>query len=200
MRQFLFVFAVLTLGGLMIPACGSKNGPSSPSGNSNPGPTSTSTSIPCVNASNTPCTSTPTFTPTSTPALGIYWSEAYILHNSGAIVLLEVNGQPLTTVTAFVTGSNISSPVTLPYSSTESSGALYQATSGFTYQAGQTYSLTTVSGGLSASATLVAPGNITSAPNGSSVTWSTPGNSNYVILRDITNTITYYDSQNYNSN
>jgi hypothetical protein len=70
MRQFLIFFAVLTLGVFMIPACGSKSGPSTPSGNSNPAPTSTFTSIPCVNASDTPCTSTdtPTYTLTATPS------------------------------------------------------------------------------------------------------------------------------------
>lgn len=110
-------------------------------------------------------TVTPTITVTATPSPipGIYWEEAqvYRLNNLGSVnldaeLILTVNGSPVSTVNAVVTGPGISTPVTLAYSAPVTiNSAVYAGYygSGIPYQPGQPVTLTTVSGAQTATGT-----------------------------------------------
>jgi len=100
-----------------------------------------------------------------------------------------------------LTGATLSAPITLPYlSNYNNNGQLvadyYDGTlSGLTYQAGQTYALTSYTYAGTASATVVGPGNITLSAGATLVTWTAEGNNDAVYVSGPVNT-SLYPNQN----
>lgn len=165
-----------------------------------PTPTSTATSTP------TP-TATSTFTATSTATPAVYWYQAYLQRyqyggnpiGQTAFLGLQVNGAPLATANVVLTGSNIPTPVTFTYGGNASQGSVtyagYGANSGWTYQQGQTYTLTTIAMGVTATATLQAPGPLTLLADGTGAvteaTWTVDGNNDSILAIENGTTSTY---------
>ncbi len=158
-----------------------------------------------VNTPTPTVTSTITPTATATAVPGIYWENAGIdrINNEGTVnqyaqVLLTVNGLPSNSVNVVVSGPGVTSPVTLAYIGTSSPGGVlcanYLASTGFTYQPGLNYILTTTSGALTAAATLTAPGNITNAADGSQASWSASGSNAVVYVENSSNVYAYRSS------
>jgi len=184
-RAILILLSTLSLA-LSLSGCPGKSNPTAPSG-----PADTATS---------------TFTPTITPTpIAVRWAGTSIskTNNFGTItqfVQAGVNFGGLAPTTALITltGSNISTPVTLAYNSTVTNSGIPYATytqngTGWTYVAGQTYVINTSYNSTTASATLVAPGNITIAANGSAATWTVAGNNDEVRVT-LAATTTYNNS------
>lgn len=148
-------------------------------------------------------TGTPTASPTATPVSGIYWQDVQIDHESGfgstylqAYAYLTVNGLPVSTVNVVLTGSSITTPVTLAYIGPATVNSLAEAEyadygTGWTFQPGQTYTLTTSSGGTTVSASVTAPGNITNAADGSQASWTFNGNYDLIYIKNSSNVNTY---------
>jgi hypothetical protein len=150
---------------------------------------STSTPNPLI------CTPTQTVGP---PPAGIYWYSAQIegitLQNGVTLVngiyaqaLLSVNGNPETSDTVTIAGPG-GFGATLPYTSNVvengNTYAQYQGLFSNNFQTGGAYSLSTVTSLGTASATLIGPGNISTALNGSSTSWTQPGALNRVLLQE----------------
>jgi sugar lactone lactonase YvrE len=174
---FILVFAVALSG------CPGKNSPSAPAG-----PAGTATPI------------GPTPTPTATGVFTWNSAQVYRLNNLGTVsqqanITLQINGAASASVTVVLSGSNISSPVTLPYSTNVLlSGKTYSSyftNTGFTYTPGQTYTLSTYYGGNSASITLTAPGGITNAADGSQASWTNSGTQNSVQVTNSSSSVVY---------
>ncbi len=143
-------------------------------------------------------TATPTVTVTATPTSSIDWETAAISRGSvsaQAYVYLAVNSTADLTAAVTLSGSFSGSPVALitdgnDYPISGKDYALYEAT-GFSYQPGQSYTITTVTSAGTATATLTAPGNITFAPldtHGAvtQISWSVAGDYNYVSVQELT--------------
>ncbi len=104
---------------------------------------------------------------------------------------LLVNNSPVTDAVVILTGSNLSSPVTVPYDKPVSYGgvgyAQYHSQDTFTYELGETYTLTCIAMGVTTSATQTAPGDISVLADGSGAvtyaSWATEGNSDHVYIR-----------------
>jgi hypothetical protein len=178
-RESIFILlAAITLGGVFfVNGCGS-NSPTSPAPTHTPVP------------------------PTAAPTPVFNWQNMHVsrFNDVGSSLVtvaqidLQVAGQPLTTVNVVLSGSGVSAPATLTYIRQDTIGsidyAFYYYTSSFTYTPGQTYILTTTSGANVAAVTMMAPGGITNAADGSQASWAINGNSNIVRVAQGTN-ITY---------
>lgn len=149
----------------------------------------------CVRNINIPAgpiipTYSPTPTKTATPNPDIRWKANILQQMANGGPLLTVVGLELQTygatdpgATVILNGSMLSKPITLPYvhDVVESGGSLYALyqTTGFTYQVGASYSLTSITSAGTASQTLTAPGNDDVNPSGTIAIW-TGGNENTV--------------------
>jgi hypothetical protein len=162
------LFLVVSAG--LFVSCGSKSTPTTPAG---------------------PPTST--FTPTISPTpISVRWGQATInkTNDNGSIsqyaqLYLSVGGQAVSTDPVYISSSALTNPVTLPYSSTVTQTGVPYAVyllngTGWSYQPGQSYSLSTQTTAGLASVTVTAPGNIGIAADGSSVTWTNGGTSTYI--------------------
>ncbi len=146
-----------------------------------PTPTGTATAVPSA----TP-TTTPHMTPTiSVPGSGIFWGPAEIGSFPGVTgwLSLAVNGSPEST--AGVTLTTPSGNVPFTYSGVNGSMAAYSPASSFTYIPGGTYTMTTVTSIGTATASLVAPGPVSIAPDGSQASWTYEGNEDYVTVQEL---------------
>lgn len=168
---------------------------------SNPTATATVTAAP---------TSTPTLVPppTGTPTPVVFWSEGYLKRyqypgqpaSQAGYLALQVNGTPASTATVVLGGSNIPTPVAFTYmgdgTDTVNPGtwSLYRGDSGWTYQAGATYSLTSVVLGVTSSVTMVAPGSVTTLLDGAGAVteaqWAVEGNNDTVEVVQSGTTVT----------
>ncbi len=153
-------------------SCGSKSNPTTPAG---------------------PPTST--FTPTITPTpISVRWAQASInrTNNNGSITQaaqlnLSVGSQAVSTDPVYISSSALTNPVTLPYNSTVTQTGVPYAEyllngTGWSYQPGQSYSISTLTAAGLASVTVTAPGNIYIAADGSSVTWTNGGTFTYISV------------------
>ena len=124
-------------------------------------------------------TATPTTTPHVTPVVtipptGILF-QAYVSLNATTYLQLWLNGVP--DDTAAVT---LASPVG-PVHYHNSGSGIYYPDSTITYIPGQSYTLTAITSGGTATATLIAPGgNMTVSPDGSTATWDVEGNEDWI--------------------
>jgi len=143
----------------------------------------------------------PTYTPYPSPTAGpppsgIYWDSSLVGHDvfstvsSGttiqflAFVELAVNGNPESTCGVTLTCPG--GPVPLPYRGTITNNGNvysdYRDNLSFSYVVGGSYSLSTVTSIGTASATLLGPGGITDAADGSTSGWSSGGTYQHVIV------------------
>jgi hypothetical protein len=96
-----------------------------------------------------------------------------------ANLTLQVTDQPVTDATIYLNGTGFSSPITLSFTAATTQGnqvySRYDCLVGFNYQPGNSYSLTSETSLGTASATLIAPGNISIASDGSQISWTISG-------------------------
>ncbi len=167
MKNFWMIGILLVLGitgiGLFSSGCGSS--PSNPAG-TNPTPT--------------PPAATPTVT--STPTVSFSWYAPYIQLRTfngtpykTAEVNLQVNGQPVTNAAVTLTDSTLATAWPLAYSAPETEGgqvyATYNNQTAISYNAGDTYTLTTTDLGQTASCSITLPGGVvTQADSNGAVT------------------------------
>jgi hypothetical protein len=154
--------------------------------------TTTFTYSPSLTSTSTPVsTSTPTVTWTSTsippatptvsvPPTGIYWGYALYQEQDGGTsyvqLPLSVNGSAETT--AIVTFTTPNGTISMPFISSGSGLALYQANN-VNYLPGQPYTLTSVTSIGTATATVTATGPVSFSANGQTVYFTDGGNANY---------------------
>jgi hypothetical protein len=152
---------------------------------------------------NTP-THTPTVTATPTPAINWYMSgvgrctsiQAGVTATptvySSAYLDILVNGSPVSTANVYLTGTNLSAPITCPYYGLSHSGGLdyahYETYNSFTYATQETYTLTCEAMGVTTWATQAAPGDISALwDSGGAVTfisWAVDGDSDWMHILD----------------
>jgi hypothetical protein len=146
----------------------------------------------------------PTRTPTPTPSL--YWQNGMVgggtIVQAGAIATptvvcfagldLLVNGTPNPTANVYLTGTNLSAPLTLPYYGLSQSGGLdyahYETYNSFTYATNETYTLTCEAMGVTTWATQTAPGDITASWDSDGavtyISWAVEGNDDWMHILD----------------
>lgn len=169
LSAFLFAFLIFTLN-LLTGCPDSSKVPSTPVTITQPvtilvTATFTITVTPTATSSPTPTSAcavgtSPTCTPSYTPTSAIIWDNAKVM-NGAATLLLRVNLAPDPGATVVLTGSSISSPVTLPYTGNVNIGSLcasYGMAGGFVETPGESYTLTTYTNAGTASSSLICPG------------------------------------------
>ena len=162
-----------------------------------PGPLATATMTPTQNWMATPHSS-PTYM--ATPPMGIVWDPALIMNVNGAVfssLYLSVNGVLEATAGVTLTTPSGNVPYTfIAGGSGRGSYAYYGNSVTFVYQAGQPYTLTTVTSIGTATATVIAPGgNFTLAPDDSWISWLVEGNEDFVRVMNLAMLGFTYDSE-----
>jgi hypothetical protein len=162
-------------------------------------------------------TRTPTVTVTPTPA--IYWhngavgrlttipdgASVPVTVYSYAYLHLLVNDNPVSTAVVYLTGTNLSAPLAMPYSGLAHyypSGldyAAYSVNSGFSYATNETYTLTCEAMGVTTRATQTAPGDITASWDADGavtyISWAVDGdNDRMTIFDESWNPVTIFSS------
>ena len=167
---------------------------------------------PCVSCTPTPTpspthtftlapTPTVTATPTATSVLQVW--DGLVESSSGtgySNLQLEANGLPVTNAAVTLTGPGTSLPI--PYTGNVSYGATvvgnYSA-GGFSYQAGQTYVISSQSSYGSGSISFYTPGGgVSVSPDGRNAYWNVEGNGDDVAVSYLGSGI--YDYHNYSIN
>jgi hypothetical protein len=126
----------------------------------------------------------------------VWYSATVAKINTGALsaqaanLYLRVNGTPESTATVLLADSN-GTTLVMTYNGASTQGGLayaqYMVTIGFNYEPGLTYTFVTDTSVGAAQASVVAPGDITHAPDGSSSSWSVEGNEDEVTVVDAGN-------------
>lgn len=145
--------------------------------------------------------------PTATPTQPIVWDYCVFSGSSAAAtgtgqLKLSVNGNPESTDGVTLVGPGFGGPsnaltfagATVDITNNRNCG--YYFTSGtFIYVAGTKYVLTTVTSAGTAAVTFTAPGgSVSISSNGTTITWNTEGNSDYVTVYDYLNPTMFYNS------